>query len=112
VFDGGFGGKLFFGRFMECHEQDTSTRPASLASFAATRPLECLEQQLSLADQIRTIGRAMTAKELAKFLNVSPITVFKQAKAGRIPSFRIGTCVRFDPQAVARWLKSSSQFSS
>jgi len=27
----------------------------------------------------------MTAKQLAKILNVSKITIFKQAKAGRIP---------------------------
>ena len=31
----------------------------------------------------------------------------KQAKAGRIPSFRIGTCVRFDPRAIANWLRHS-----
>jgi hypothetical protein len=27
------------------------------------------------------------------------------AAAGRIPSFRIGSCVRFDPRAVAKWLR-------
>jgi hypothetical protein len=27
------------------------------------------------------------------------------AKAGRIPSFRIGTCVRFDPKTVGNWLR-------
>jgi excisionase family DNA binding protein len=47
----------------------------------------------------------LTADELASMLTVSRITIFKQAKAGRIPSFRIGTCVRFDPQSVARWLR-------
>ena len=61
---------------------------------------------LSLADRIEQIGRALTAEELAKLLNVSKITVFKQAKAGRIPSFRIGTCVRFDPKIVAKWLRT------
>jgi excisionase family DNA binding protein len=52
------------------------------------------------------IGRALTADELASMLTVSRITIFKQAKAGRIPSFRIGTCVRFDPKSVARWLQA------
>jgi excisionase family DNA binding protein len=47
-----------------------------------------------------------TADELADILAVSRITIFKQAKAGRIPSFRIGTCVRFDPRAVANWLRT------
>jgi excisionase family DNA binding protein len=60
----------------------------------------------SLADQIERRGCALTAEELGKTLNVSKITIFKQAKAGRIPSFRIGTCVRFDPRAVAHWLRT------
>jgi excisionase family DNA binding protein len=46
---------------------------------------------MSLADQIEKIGRALTAKEIATLLHVSPITIFKQAAAGRIPSFRVGT---------------------
>jgi excisionase family DNA binding protein len=59
----------------------------------------------SLADVIEKTGRALTANELADILAVSRITIFKQAKAGRIPSFRIGTCVRFDPHSVAEWLR-------
>jgi excisionase family DNA binding protein len=57
------------------------------------------------ADQIEKTGHALTADELARVQSVSRITIFKQAKAGRIPSFRIGTCVRFDPRAVANWLR-------
>lgn len=59
----------------------------------------------SLADQIEKTGHALTAPELANVLGVSHVTIFKQAKAGRIPSFRIGTCVRFDPFTVAQWLR-------
>jgi len=33
------------------------------------------------------------------------ITGISQAKAGRIPSFRIGTCVRFEPKTLADWLR-------
>lgn len=61
---------------------------------------------MSLADQIEKIGRALTAEELSKLLSVSKVTIFKHALAGRIPSFRVGTCVRFDPRAVANWLRS------
>jgi len=49
-------------------------------------------RQLTLAEQIERIEGALTAEKLAKLLGVSKITIFKQAKAGRIPSFRIGTC--------------------
>lgn len=61
-----------------------------------------------LADQIETTGRAMTAAEVAAILSVSPITIFKYARSGRIPSFRVGSCVRFDPSAVARWIRRSA----
>lgn len=59
---------------------------------------------MSLADQIEKIGRALTARELSKYLSVSTVTIFKLAAAGRIPSFRVGGCVRFDPRRVATWL--------
>jgi excisionase family DNA binding protein len=72
---------------------------------SGTSPTFNTPEPLSLADRIERIGRALTTDELAEILTVSRITVFKQAKAGRIPSFRIGTCVRFDPKAVGNWLR-------
>ena len=66
-------------------------------------------QELSpLADVIEATNHALTAAELARVLNISKVTIFKQAKAGRIPSFRVGTCVRFDPHAVAQWLRGNT----
>lgn len=58
-----------------------------------------------LADRIERIEHAITAQDLARLLNMSRITIFKLAKAGSIPPFRIGTSVRFDPKAVAKWLR-------
>src|SRR5690348_3157179 len=69
-------------------------------------PQDSTAEPMSLPDRIERIGRALTADELASMLTVSRITIFKQAKARRIPSFRIGTCVRFDPTSVARWLRA------
>jgi excisionase family DNA binding protein len=62
-------------------------------------------QPLTLADRIERFERAMTARQLASLLAVSTIVVYKLAKSNRLPSFRIGTCVRFDPKAVAIWLR-------
>ncbi len=59
----------------------------------------------SLPDQIERIPHALTAKELATLLAVSPISIYKLAKTNRIPSFRICSCVRFDPKVVAAWLR-------
>jgi excisionase family DNA binding protein len=63
------------------------------------------DQRLTLAERIERIDHAITAKELARLLNVSKITMFKQCKTGRVPCFRIGTSVRFDPKLVAAWLR-------
>jgi excisionase family DNA binding protein len=60
----------------------------------------------SLPQRMEGIKRAITASEVAALLAVSPITIYKMAKAGRLPSFRIGTAVRFDPRALAEWLRS------
>jgi excisionase family DNA binding protein len=59
-----------------------------------------------LADRIERFGRAMTATQLAALLAVSRIIIYKLAKKGRIPSFRVGTCVRFCPKAIAAWLRA------
>lgn len=63
------------------------------------------DQLLSLAERIERIGHAVTAEDIARILNISRITIFKHAAAGRIPSFRIGTSVRFDPRSIAQWLR-------
>jgi hypothetical protein len=42
---------------------------------------------------------------LSRRKQIIEVTIFKQAAAGRIPSFCVGTCVRFDPRAVAQWLR-------
>ena len=59
----------------------------------------------SLPEELETIAHALTAKNLAQLLQVSEVTIYKLAKANKLPSFRIGTAVRFDPRAVARWLR-------
>jgi excisionase family DNA binding protein len=60
-----------------------------------------------LPGQIERVGHALTANELSKILAVSPITLYKMAKAGRIPSFRIGSAVRFCPKTIADWLRET-----
>ena len=63
-------------------------------------------ETLTLTKKIaRGAKGALTAKQLAELLNISPKTIFKMAKAGRIPSFRIGTAVRFDARLIVDWLR-------
>jgi excisionase family DNA binding protein len=63
-------------------------------------------ETLTLTKKIaRSAKGALTAKQLAELLNISPKTIFKMAKAGRLPSFRIGTAVRFDARLIVDWLR-------
>jgi len=66
--------------------------------------METLTLTKRIAREYRTKG-ALTAKQLAGMLNISEKTIFKMAKAGRIPSFRVGTCVRFDGKLIIDWLR-------
>jgi excisionase family DNA binding protein len=61
-------------------------------------------QLMSLASRIKAIHHAMTAEELADLLKVSRLTILRRAKRGLIPSFRVGSCVRFDPANISMWL--------
>jgi len=53
----------------------------------------------------------MKAGKVASLLAASPITVLKMAKVGRMPGFRVGSAVRFDPRAVAEWLRGNPPWS-
>lgn len=59
----------------------------------------------SIADQILSTSHAMKVSELAEILNVSRAFLYRLAADRRLPSFRLGGAVRFDPKAVAAWLR-------
>jgi excisionase family DNA binding protein len=63
---------------------------------------------LAIVEQLERIDHALTVKELAPILSMSETKLYDMARAGRIPSYRIGGGVRFDPRAVARWLESKA----
>jgi len=47
----------------------------------------------------------MTAKDVAEYLNLHPLTVHKYAREGKIPAFKIGTDWRFHRKYIERWIK-------
>jgi excisionase family DNA binding protein len=75
------------------HSKLTASELAEVETLTFTRKI------------LRSAKGALTAKQLAEVLNISPKTVFKLAKAGRIPSFRVGTAVRFDARLIVDWLR-------
>ncbi len=59
----------------------------------------------SLASIIRKRRKAWTAEELSELLSISAKTIYAMTKKDRMPSFRIGSLVRFDPALTAAWLE-------
>jgi len=50
-----------------------------------------------IADSLKDRQTAITVPELAKMLTLSRRQLHKMAAANRIPNFKVGTSVRFDP---------------
>lgn len=46
------------------------------------------------------MSEIMTPKEVARYLKMSVLTVYKHAKMGTIPGFRIGNSWRFDKKKI------------
>ncbi len=42
-------------------------------------------------------------KELAKYLGVHPITIYKYLKKGTLPAFRMGKSWRFNKESREKW---------
>jgi len=49
--------------------------------------------------------RALKVSEVADLFQVSPMTIYRAAKEGSLPSFKVGSSLRFDPKAIIAWLK-------
>jgi excisionase family DNA binding protein len=60
---------------------------------------------MNLADSLDDRTSALTVAELAQLLNISQRQVYTLAASNRIPTFKIGGSVRFDPSLFAAWLR-------
>lgn len=58
-----------------------------------------------LASLIEQTGHALTAPALAKLLGFSRAAIYEMTANGRIPHIKIGSSIRYDPFAVASWLR-------
>lgn len=46
----------------------------------------------------------LRAEDVAKIFNVKTVTIYEWARINFIPNIRIGACVRFERDAVKKWL--------
>ena len=50
----------------------------------------------------------LTAKQVADYLHIHPLTVHRYAREGKIPAFKIGTDWRFHKKYIERWIKQKT----
>ena len=56
-----------------------------------------------------TMGQILTAKELAKYLKLTEVTIYKYVKEGKIPARRIGSRWRFDKNQIDEFLRREEE---
>jgi excisionase family DNA binding protein len=56
--------------------------------------------------------QALLVTEVAELLNVSERHVYKLVAAHRIPCFKVGGSIRFDPFAISAWLRQKMSAAS
>ena len=61
---------------------------------------------MRLVELLESKTEALRVQEVAPILGVSIQQVYKMAAKGQIPSFKVASSVRFDPQEFATWLKT------
>ena len=66
---------------------------------------EANSESVGLADSLEQKKRALLVVEVAQLLNVSQRQVYKLVAGHRIPCFKIGSSIRFDPVAISAWLR-------
>jgi len=50
-----------------------------------------------------------TVQELAAYLRMKPVTIYKHAKAGKLPCFKVGANWRFKKSTIDRWISEQEE---
>lgn len=46
----------------------------------------------------------LTVNELAEYLRMKPLTIYKHLSLSKLPGFKMGSCWRFRREAVEAWI--------
>ena len=60
---------------------------------------------MTLIETLESREEALNVRQVAELLGVSGKHIYELAAQGKLPAFRVGKAVRFDPQDVADWLR-------
>ena len=59
---------------------------------------------------VQTDG-VFTVQELAEYLRMKPLTIYKHASTGRLPGFKVGSHWRFKRITIDRWISDQENTS-
>jgi len=62
----------------------------------------CSRDAFKKARDYSTLRPVMTVAEIAEYLKVRRITIYRWVRKGKIPAFKIGTDWRFDRDAIEK----------
>ena len=51
--------------------------------------------------------QVMTVKEIAEYLDVHPMTIYKYVQEGKIPAFKIGASWRIRRESIKKWMQEN-----
>ena len=51
----------------------------------------------------------MTVEELAKYLKMKVVTIYKHAQEGKIPAFKVGSKWRFKKETIDKWIEKQEK---
>ena len=54
------------------------------------------------------MNKIMTVHEVAKYLHMVPDTIYRKARAGKIPAVKMGKCWRFPKDTLDKWLNDQA----
>ena len=57
----------------------------------------------SVRERLAAFKGGINVEQVAEILGLSEAMIYKMAKNGLLPHYRIGTSVRFDPRAISEW---------
>jgi len=60
---------------------------------------------MTLIESLEHRTSVLRARDVATLFQVTPQHIYKMAAKGAIPCFRVAGAIRFDPKALAIWLR-------
>jgi excisionase family DNA binding protein len=50
-----------------------------------------------------------TVQELARYLRMKPLTIYKHASSGKLPGFKVGSHWRFKKETIDQWIQAQEK---